>query len=139
MEQALLSARRLDDEFDYCGPDRTVGLLYLEAPGWPLGVGNRGKARAHLLAAVKGCPAFPENRLCLAEAYAKWGEAQNLERELKALDELMPQARTRFAPEIWDANWRDWDARLEKLKKAQERSSAHPRVSPGERGARSRD
>jgi len=105
---------------DYGGPDRSLGMLYLEAPPWPISLGNRNKARSHLQAAVALSPGCPENHIALAEAYAKWGEARNLERELSVLHELLPKARAEFKGENWTASWEDWEngCRSSRLQKA---------------------
>ena len=136
MEHELLKAAQLDPAFDYGGPDRSLGMLYLEAPAWPVSVGNRTKARTHLEAAVALSPDYPENHLCLAEAYAQWGELKNLDQELNVLAELFPKARTQFAGDNWAATWDDWQTGLSKLQKSREHLVANPRVPPGERGAR---
>jgi hypothetical protein len=136
MEQALLRAAELDPKFDYAGPDRSLGLLYLEAPPWPASVGNRNKARAHLETAAKLEPEYPENRLSLAEAYAHWGELRNLEHELEALDQLWPKARATFASEAWAGTWKDWEKRRRTILSLRDRLGANPRPSAAERGAR---
>ena len=69
MAEALLRARELDDKTDHGGPDRSVGLLYRDAPGWPTSVGSTSKAKQHLQRAVQISPDFPENQLCLLESY----------------------------------------------------------------------
>jgi tetratricopeptide (TPR) repeat protein len=136
MERELLKAAQLQPGLDYGGPDRALGMLYLRAPPWPASVGNRNKARAHLQAAVELSPDYPDNHLCLGEAYAKWNETKNLERTLRTLEELLPKARARFAGEEWMATWDDWQKRFLQLQKDLERQIAHPRASPSERGAR---
>jgi hypothetical protein len=136
MEHELLKAAQIDPAFDYGGPDRSLGMLYLEAPAWPASVGNRTKARSHLETAAQLSPEYPDNHLCLAEAYVQWGELKNLDQELKELDELFPKARTRFAGDNWTATWHDWQTRLAKLQKNREHLVANPPISPGERGAR---
>jgi tetratricopeptide (TPR) repeat protein len=138
MEHELLKAAALDPAFDYGGPDRSLGLLYLKAPAWPLGVGNHSKAQTHLEAAVQLSPEYPDNALSLAEAYAQWGEVKNLEQELSLLADLLPKARTQFTGPNWAASWEDWESRWQKLQKMREHLVANPRVSPAERGARRR-
>ncbi len=96
MEAEFKAARRLDEHLDFAGPDRSLGLLYLEAPGWPTSVGSRTKARQHLRRAAELAPQYPENRLTLLEAYLRWGDHNGVQRELKALEEIWPAARTNF-------------------------------------------
>ena len=116
MEREFKTARDLDAKFDYAGPDRNLGLLYLEAPGWPASIGSRSNARRHLERAVELAPGFPENRLCLLEAYLKWGEKKSVQRELKAVEDLLPRARKEFAGQAWAQSWADWDKRWDKIR-----------------------
>ena len=43
--------------------------------------------------------------------------ATSAQRELAALEEVWPSARTNFVGEAWAASWADWEPRLKKLKK----------------------
>jgi tetratricopeptide (TPR) repeat protein len=107
MEREFKLAAALDELFDHAGPHRCLGLLYLEAP--VLGsVGSRTKARKHLERAAELAPDFPENRLNLAEAYLQWRDKKLLRRELEALEELWPRARTNYVGPDWQADWADW-------------------------------
>ena len=74
MEGEFKIAVGLDQKLDFAGPDRNLGLLYLEAPGWPTSIGSKARARQHLERAVELSPDYPENILNLAEAEARWGE-----------------------------------------------------------------
>ena len=134
MEQEFLSAKELDPKLDFSGPDRSVGLLYLEAPSWSLG--NRGKARTHLMEAVQRNPEYPENHLCLAEAYARWGEAQNLEVALKKVAAVLDNPKPPFNAKSWLHIREEWASRSKKLEILRDHLSANPRISPAERGAR---
>lgn len=116
VEREFHKARELDEQFCHAGPDRSLGRLYLEAPGWPLSVGSRSKARKHLERAAELAPDFPENRLTLAEAYAKWHDKKPLARELEVLETLWPAARTNFAGADWAADWSDWQPRWDNLR-----------------------
>jgi tetratricopeptide (TPR) repeat protein len=138
MESELTKALASDPKFDYSGPDRSLGMLYLEAPAFPIGIGNMNKARTHLQAAVKRNPEYPENRICLAEAYARWDEPKNLQTELKALQDGLPAARASFAGEAWAQSWQDWDRRVKKLETDLQRILSSPRADPAERGVRRR-
>jgi tetratricopeptide (TPR) repeat protein len=122
MEHEFGLARDLDSHFDFAGPDRNLGLLYCDAPS--IGsIGSRSKAREHLLRAVELAPDYPENRLNLIEAYLKWGERSNAQRELKALEAILPDARAKLTGQAWASSWADWNPRLEKAKKKLEESA----------------
>jgi tetratricopeptide (TPR) repeat protein len=116
VEREFHKARELDEGFCNAGPDRCLGELYLKAPGWPMSVGSRSKARKHLEHAAELAPDFPDNRLTLAEAYWKWHDKKPLARELEAMEQLWPAARTNFAGADWAAAWSDWQPRFDKLR-----------------------
>jgi len=116
MEKEFGLARTLDEHVDFAGPDRNLGLLYRDAPS--IGsIGSRTKARKHLTRATDIAPDFPENRLQLLESYLKWDDPDSARRELKALEELWPKARTNFVGEKWDSNWADWTPRFQDAKR----------------------
>jgi hypothetical protein len=48
MEKEWLATLALDAHCDYAGADRNLGLLYRDAPGFPLSIGSRLKAEQHL-------------------------------------------------------------------------------------------
>jgi tetratricopeptide (TPR) repeat protein len=115
MQREFARAHDLEEQLDWAGPDRSLGLLYRDAPA--LGsIGSRSKAREHLQRAVALAPRYPENRLNLAETYLTWGELNNAQRELAALETVWPGARTNFVGAPWAASWADWEPRLKKLK-----------------------
>jgi hypothetical protein len=116
MEREFKTGRDLDPKLNYAGPDRCLGLLYFEAPGWPASIGSKTKARQHLQRAAQVVPIYPENHLCLMEAYLKWGDKKNLLRELKTTEDLLPQARKDFAGEVWAQSWQDWDKRWKRMR-----------------------
>jgi tetratricopeptide (TPR) repeat protein len=132
MEQEFLRAIELDEGLDYAGPNRTLGMLYLQAP--VIGsIGSRTKARQRLKRAVELAPDYPGNRLNLGEAYLKWGEFNPALREVKALDELWPEARQKFSGERWAASWVDWEQRLKTARKRIENAAKTiqpPRQAP---------
>ena len=115
METGFQRARELDENFDNAGPDRNLGLLYLEAPGWPTSMGNRSKARHHLQRAVLLSPSFPENRLNLIEAYIKLGDKPAAQHEFKQLKELWPGVKKQFTGEQWESTLVDWEKRWQKI------------------------
>jgi hypothetical protein len=116
MEREFKTARDLDAKFDYAGPDRCLGMLYSDAPGWPASIGSKSKARQHLQRAAQLAPGYPGNHLCLLEAYLKWGDKKNLTRELKITEELLPKARKEFIGEAWAQSWADWDNRWKRIR-----------------------
>lgn len=118
IRDSLESARRLDELLDYGGPDRTLGLLFLEAPGWPASIGSKSKARAHLLRAVALAPEHPSNHLCLAEALLRWREPDAASARLASLDALWTNAQARLSGPRWAADWADWTRRREAVRTA---------------------
>lgn len=116
MERTFSLARVLDETIDYAGPDRNLGLLYLDAPS--IGsIGNRSKAKEHLERAVELAPDYPENHLNLIEAFVKWNDRNGARRELKALQEIWPRARLALSGDNWAGSWADWQERLDKFRK----------------------
>ncbi len=110
IEREFLRARDLDPRFDYAGPDRSLGLLYRDAPS--LGsVGSRHKAQIHMQNAVKLAPGYPDNGLNLAESFLGWGDRNEAARELKALEGIWAEAKTRFTGPAWESSWADWESR----------------------------
>jgi tetratricopeptide (TPR) repeat protein len=122
MEKAIKASAALDSQFDYAGADRTLGMLYLDAPGWPASIGSNAKARTHLQRAVELSPDLPDNRLSLIEALIKLGDKKRLAEELPALEKLLPVARKKFTGESWEVSWADWDKRWKAIQKKTGRS-----------------
>ena len=120
MEAELKTTAELDARFDYAGPDRTLGLLYRDAPGWPTSVGSRSKARTHLRKAVELSPDYPDNRLSLLESYLKWGERSAVQSDLAATEESLERARKTLTGPRWESSWSDWDHQWEKIKRKAE-------------------
>ncbi len=128
MEREFKTARELDQYFDYAGPDRNLGLLYRDAPS--IGsVGNKSKARQHLLRAAVLAPDHPENRLNLGESAVRWRDLKTAQRELAALEELWSPARARLSGPDWEVNWADWSSRLDELR-SKVKEPAKPLTSP---------
>jgi tetratricopeptide (TPR) repeat protein len=117
MEREFLRAIELDAKFDYAGAERSLGLLYRDAPVLA-SIGSKSKARIHLQRALDLAPGYPENRLNLIESELKWGDRKSARRELNALMDSWNAARAKFAGAAWEASWADWTARLDKVKKA---------------------
>jgi hypothetical protein len=116
MERELKTADELDTHFDYAGPARCLGLLYRDAPGWPVSVGSRRKAREWLEYAAKIAPDYPENHLNLAEAHWQWKDREAADNALKTLDVLWPAAHTNLTGATWERSWDDWSARRDAVR-----------------------
>jgi len=77
IDQHGKKALALDKTYFFGAPLRLMGRYYHQAPGWPVGKGDLGKAIKHLEEAVEVGPTFLLNHLYLAEAYlAKRKKAQ---------------------------------------------------------------
>lgn len=127
MEQEFKKVRSLNPALDFAGPDRCLGLLYLDAPGWPASIGSQAKAKTHLLRAVELAPRYPENRICLLEAALRWNDRKLIAREVKEIAALLPEAKQRLTGEAWEVSWVDWEARWKKAReKALSLKSAPP-------------
>jgi hypothetical protein len=111
MESEFKTAEALDPQFDYAGPERNLGLLYRDAPGWPASIGSKRKASDWLERAVQLAPDYPENRLNLIETFLKWHENDDAKNELKTLDALWPVAQKKIIGKKWEQSWDDWSAR----------------------------
>jgi tetratricopeptide (TPR) repeat protein len=122
MEREFLAARDIDENFDYAGADRSVGLLYLEAPVI-FSVGDRAKGRQHLQTAVRLAPDFPENRLNLIEAYLKLGDYAEARKQMDDLEKLWPEAQKQLTGDEWALSWADWNKRLYIAQKKLEKTS----------------
>ena len=119
MESEFTRAIALDASFDYAGPERSLGLLYRDAP--VLGsIGSRAKARQHLERALELAPQYPDNRLNSIESELKWGDRKAARRQLKLLEDAWPAAHTEFAGPAWASAWADWQTRLEAVRKVLE-------------------
>jgi tetratricopeptide (TPR) repeat protein len=115
MEREFSAARAMDEHFDFAGPDRNLGLLYMEAPAFA-SIGSRSKARLHLRRAAELAPDYPENWLNLIELYLKSSDRNSALRELKALEDIWPKAQQELTGPAWATSWTDWSRRLKKAK-----------------------
>jgi hypothetical protein len=111
MERVFRRARELDPRFDHGGPDRGLGLLYRQAPGWPISVGDKVKGRRHLEQAVKRSPEYPGNRISLIEALWEDKQRRAFLREVRTFKEMLPDVRERFSGKAWEWSWHEWEQR----------------------------
>jgi tetratricopeptide (TPR) repeat protein len=77
MVEALQRVAAADPTLDRGGPDRVLALVYLRAPGWPLGPGDPEAGLASAGKAVARAPVHPPNQLVLAEALARNGRSRD--------------------------------------------------------------
>ena len=113
IEHEFKAAAELDEKYDFAGPPRCLGLLYRDAPGWPISIGSKRKAHEWLDRAAALAPDFPENQLNLAETHLKWHQRAEAEKALNKLDAVWPAAQTNLVGEAWEKSWRDWSVRRE--------------------------
>ena len=118
METAFQRAIALDAKFDHAAAERSLGMLYLDAPGWPTSIGSKSKARKHLMRAVELSPEYPTNHLTLMEAYLRWKETDELHAAMQRYRKLIPTAKEMYSGPRWENSWKtwekDWKALLEK-------------------------
>ena len=111
MEHEFKTSDQLDPHFDYAGPARNLGLLYREAPVWPLSIGSWHKAREYLEQAATRAPEYPENLLNLAETQLHWHQYDGATGTMRKLEAIWPAAQTNFTGEVWEQSWSDWTPR----------------------------
>jgi hypothetical protein len=111
MENNLLNVAQAKPLFDFAGADRCLGLLYRDAPGWPISVGSNKKAKSHLLTSFALVPDHPENILVLLETWIKWKDYRQLKDDLPAGKAVLAKARKKLSGQEWAPFWDDWDRR----------------------------
>jgi hypothetical protein len=97
LEGEMKQAKALSPAIDDGGPLRILGTLYLKAPSWPNGIGDRDKALELLGKAVKEHPGHPLNHLFYAQAL--WDEDD---------ETVLPQVKAEFAlgqKLLGEGNW----------------------------------
>jgi hypothetical protein len=109
IEREAKLAAELAPGVDHGGPDRMLGELYLRAPGFPMSVGDPGKALFHYRRSVDLAPGYLENRLGLAEAL--FHDEQNA----KSCDELTKVLSAMPPQEDFRATWKKAISLLERL------------------------
>jgi len=100
---ALLKIAGKQPQIDDGGPLRVLGLLYVKAPGWPVGPGDLDLGLDLLKKAAETYPEHPLNHLFYAEALIADGKKEQARAELERTRALAtPQ---RFGD--WSARWHD--------------------------------
>ena len=116
MADEFTRASSLDPHTDYAGPDRSLGMLYRDAPGWPTSIGNKKKAREHLERAAQLHPEFPDNQLALLESFEQWADRMSFESQFKVTERVITEGKMKFTAPEWDSSWADWNQRFAALK-----------------------
>jgi len=111
IEREFKTAADLDERYDYAGPVRCLGLLYRDAPGWPISIGSKHNAREYLERAVELAPDFPENQMNLLESCVRWHEKDEAEAVWHKLVSIWPVAKTNLTGVTWEQSWDDWNHR----------------------------
>lgn len=117
MEKEFLSAVKQSPKIHHGGAHRSLGMLYEQAPGWPLSVGNRKKARKHLEQAVELVPEYVENHLALMDAYLRWKKADLVRKRLKAAREALEVSREKVTGVKGKVLLEEWERRLTDIEK----------------------
>lgn len=116
MEPEFLAALNLDKQIDFGGPARSLGLLYRDAPGWPMSIGSKRKAKMYLQQALQIAPEFPENLLVMAESDLKWNDRADAQKQLDTLNSIWAKAQKSLSGENWERDWADWMARRDAVR-----------------------
>jgi hypothetical protein len=109
MVAALQRAIASEPGLDGAGPHRVLALVYLRAPGWPLGPGDAEAGLREARAAVTLAPEHPGNELALAEALRRNGHPDEARAALLRARDLALARRDVGDPEA--PEWLDEAAR----------------------------
>jgi tetratricopeptide (TPR) repeat protein len=104
LEGEMKRALALSPDIDDGGPLRVLGTLYLKAPAWPNGIGDRDKALELLEKAVKEHPGHPLNHLFYAQALWDAGDEATLTQvkaEFALGEKLLAEGLWGYSKEPW--------------------------------------
>jgi len=104
LEAEMKQAVALNPDIDDGGPLRVLGTLYLKAPAWPSGIGDRDKALELLGKVVKEHPEHPLNHLFYAQALCAEGDEVSLSQaraEYALGEKLLAEGNWGFNKEPW--------------------------------------
>jgi len=115
LETELKRAVALSPELDDGGPLRVLGALYLKAPAWPSGIGDRDKALELLEQAVNKHPGHPLNHLFYAQAL--WeddseGNAARVQAELATGLRLLEEGHWGYRKAAWRKEFDDFQQEM---------------------------
>lgn len=125
IEHEFIRAAELDPHLDFAGPARCLGLLYRDAPGWPISIGSKHKSREWFDRAAKLSPDYPENHLNLAESHLRWHQRDEAAAALKKLDAVWLPAQTNLTGAAWEKSWSDWTRQRKAAQAEFQKQSRH--------------
>ncbi|MGB0583293.1 MAG: hypothetical protein ACPGVU_26725, partial [Limisphaerales bacterium] len=111
MQTKLVFAASTSPKLNHAGPDRCLTQLYRDAPGWPISVGNKKKARAHIAKIKQHAPEYPENICVWLETWIKWKDRATLAQDLPKAAPALAAAKKKLTGREWEPYWDDWDRR----------------------------
>lgn len=115
LEAEMKKAVDLNPDIDGGGPLRLLGALYLKAPAWPQGIGDRDKALDLLGRAVKRHPRHPLNHLFHAQAL--WDADDDasvpaVKAELELGTRLLAEGRWGYSKKSWQKEFDEFRQEL---------------------------
>lgn len=135
LEALLTRAAALDPSVDDGGPARVLGMLYIQAPAWPQGVGDPDRGLGLLRWAAKHYPSHPLNHLFLAQALWEVEGEEAMDQIALSLCRAGRLARSQNwgrAGEEWQAQVRSLQAEVGVQCRGSESTGASTRVTlPG--------
>lgn len=111
MKKAVALSPGLDDG----GPLRILGTLYLKAPAWPNGIGDRDKAVELLGEAVQKHPNHPLNHLFYAQALWEAGDEEagpRVKSELALGRKLLAEGEWGYRKAPWQKEFDDFEQEM---------------------------
>ena len=120
LEEEMKKAVAFSPDIDDGGPLRLLGALYLKAPAWPNGIGDRDKALELLKRAVKEHPGHPLNYLFYAQAL--WEESDKATLALAKAEfalggKLLKEGNWGFSKEPWEKEFGELQQELGEARK----------------------
>lgn len=105
LEGEMKKAVALNPDIDDGGPLRLLGTLYIKAPAWPNGIGDRDKGLDLLTKAMTKFPGHPLNHLFYAEAILAVDDEDAAERAKAAFaqgEKLLAQGNWGYSRPSWE-------------------------------------
>ena len=116
MRDHLRLAALAKPKLDHAGPDRCLGLLFRDAPGWPVSVGDGKAAVVHLDRAYSLASDYPENLLVLLESRLKRGDRKAAKILMSQGGAVLEKAKLILEGPHWEPYHHDWAARWKDIR-----------------------